>query len=55
MAYYDYQCEQCRQRFTVQQSFAQHDRRPKPKCSKCRSQQVRRLIEAVHLKTTKKS
>lgn len=55
MAYYDYECEKCGNRFTVKQTFDQHDQQPKPKCPECRSRKVRHLITALHVKTSKKS
>jgi putative FmdB family regulatory protein len=55
MANYEFECQACRKKFAVQQSFAEHDRQPKPKCSKCGSRKVERLVSAVHVKTGKKS
>jgi putative FmdB family regulatory protein len=55
MAYYDYQCGKCRKRFTVKQTFAEHDRTAKPKCPKCGSRAVDRLLTDVFVKTAKKS
>jgi putative FmdB family regulatory protein len=55
MAYYEYECEKCGNRFTVKQSFAQHDRQPKPKCTQCSSQKVHQLFTSLHVKTSKKS
>ena len=55
MAYYEFQCTNCRKHFTVKQTFAEHDRDPKPKCPKCGSRKVGQLIAAVHVKTSKKS
>ena len=55
MAYYEFECEKCRERFTVEQSFTEHDHAPKPKCPKCGSRKVGRLISEIHVKTTKKS
>jgi putative FmdB family regulatory protein len=55
MAYYEFECQKCHQTFTVKQTFAEHDRGARPKCPKCRSQKVARLVTAVHLQTSKKS
>jgi putative FmdB family regulatory protein len=55
MAYYEFQCEKCHKRFTVQQSFKEHDGEPRPKCPICGRRQVRQLISDIHLKTGKKS
>lgn len=55
MAYYDYQCRDCRKKFTVQQSFSEHDDERTPKCPKCGSKSVDRQIAEVHVKTSRKS
>lgn len=55
MAYYEFQCTHCRKHFTLKQTFAEHDREPKPKCPKCSSRKVNQLIGSVHVKTSKKS
>jgi putative FmdB family regulatory protein len=55
MAYYEYECMNCHQQFSVKQTFAEHDREPKPKCPKCASRKVGQLIGSVHVKTSKKS
>jgi putative FmdB family regulatory protein len=55
MAYYEFECRDCHDRFVRQQTFEQHDRQPKPKCPKCGSNKVEQLVEAVHVQTSKKS
>jgi len=55
MAYYEFECQECQQRFTVQQTFAEHDRQPRPKCPQCGSKEVEQLLDTVHVKTAKKS
>ena len=55
MAYYEFECSNCRKHFTVKQTFVEHDRDPKPKCPKCGSHEVRQLIGSVHVNTSKKS
>ena len=55
MAQYDFECEECRKKFTVKQSFAEHELEARPKCPKCNSHKVRQLISAIHVKTAKKS
>jgi len=55
MAYYDYECRDCRKNFTMQQTFVEHDRHPKVKCPKCGSQHIEQLVRAVHVQTSKKS
>jgi len=55
MADYDYECKECNEKFVVHQTFAEHDREPKPKCPKCGSQDVEHLLEPAHVQTSKKS
>jgi putative FmdB family regulatory protein len=55
MPYYEYKCGKCGNRFTVKETFEQHDRHAKPKCPKCQSRKVGQLIASVHVKTSKKS
>lgn len=43
MAYYEFQCTKCQKHFTVKQTFAEHDRDPKPKCPQCGSEKVQQL------------
>ncbi len=54
MPYYDYQCSQCRRKFTVQQTFEEHGRK-RVKCPKCGTQEIERVIGTVFAKTSKKS
>lgn len=55
MAHYEYECRECRMKFDVKQSFAEYDRGPTPKCPKCGSAKVERLVAAIHVQTGKKS
>jgi putative FmdB family regulatory protein len=55
MPTYEYKCTECRKRFTVQESFEEHDRHQRVKCPKCGSQKVERILGAVFAKTSKKS
>jgi putative FmdB family regulatory protein len=52
---YDFKCAQCRKRFTVTETFEQHDHHKRVKCPKCGSQKVERVIGSVFAKTSKKS
>ena len=52
---YDYRCADCRKKFTMKQTFEEHDRRSRVKCPKCGSGKVERVIAAVFAKTSKKS
>ena len=55
MAYYEFECRDCQKKFTVQQTFAEHDRESKPRCPTCGSHKVERLVVAVHVQTGRKS
>ena len=39
MAYYEFQCTNCRRHFTAKQTFAEHDRDPQTKVPKMRQSQ----------------
>jgi putative FmdB family regulatory protein len=55
MAFYEYECHDCGHRFTVEESFDEHDRRQQPECPQCASVDVGQLLADVHVKTSKKS
>ncbi len=55
MPNYDYRCTECRKKFTVQESFEEHERHTRVKCPKCGNENVKRVIGAVFAKTSKKS
>jgi len=55
MPMYEFRCAKCGSRFTVRQSFRQHDRNDKPKCPECASKSVDREINDVHVQTARKS
>ena len=55
MAYYEFECQECQKKFTLKQTFAEHDRERTPKCPKCGSAKVEHLVVAVHVQTGKKS
>lgn len=52
---YEYRCEACNKKFTIWQTFQEHDRSQRVKCPHCGSQRVRREIGLVFAKTSKKS
>lgn len=52
---YDYQCMECRRKFTEQQTFEEHDRGKRVICPKCGSAKIERIMGAVFAKTSKKS
>ena len=52
---YDYQCTECRRKFTEHQTFEEHDRSKRVKCPKCGSTKTERVMTAVFAKTSKKS
>ena len=55
MPSYDYECSECRETFTRQESFEEHDRRRNVKCPECGSRKTRQLVSAAHVQTSKKS
>jgi putative FmdB family regulatory protein len=54
MPSYDYRCGECRKKFTLKQTFEEHDHK-KLRCPKCGAHKVERLINPVFTKTSKKS
>lgn len=54
MAVYEFSCEKCHRRFTVAESYQEHERHHE-KCPKCGSKKVRQLISPIYTKTSKKS
>lgn len=55
---YDYQCERCKAEFTVHLSMNEHtekDRHHEIQCPKCKSTEVKHLIETVYIATSRKS
>ena len=55
MAQYEYQCGKCSHKFTVEESFAEHDKHKAVKCPKCGSTNVQQQYSDVHVKTSHKS
>ncbi len=54
MPNYEFECKRCDARFTLQESFKEHNRHQE-KCPKCGSKRVQQLMSSVHVKTSKKS
>ena len=54
MPTYQYRCEKCKKRFERTQHIAEHDK-AKPRCPKCGSQKVERVLSAFFAKTSRKS
>jgi putative FmdB family regulatory protein len=54
MPTYDFKCKQCGKKFTLTESYSDHDRHDE-KCPKCGSEKVTQLISSVYAKTSKKS
>ena len=54
MPVYDYRCLECRKRFTLVHTMAEHGRK-RSKCPKCSSLRVERVLGSVLVKTRKKS
>ena len=55
---YEYECQSCREEFTVHLSVDAHDEDDKQHriaCPKCGSTDTKHLIETIYVTTTKKS
>lgn len=55
MPFYEFKCKACLKRFTVKQSFTEHDRHVKVKCTKCGTQEVQQVVALASVVTSKKS
>jgi putative FmdB family regulatory protein len=58
MPEYDYHCQKCQNDFTVELSIAEHetrDKKHKIRCPKCDSSEVRHVIGAVTVVTSRKT
>lgn len=55
MPVYEYHCTDCNKTFTVQVSFQEHEKTPKPACPGCGSTNVHYLFSGVSVITSKKS
>jgi putative FmdB family regulatory protein len=55
MPIYEYHCNDCKKTFSVQVSFGEHEKHPKPVCTYCGSKNVKRLFAGVSVITSKKS
>jgi putative FmdB family regulatory protein len=54
MPTYEFKCKQCGKKFTLAETYSDHDRHDE-KCPKCGSKEVEQLISSVYAKTSKKS
>jgi putative FmdB family regulatory protein len=54
MPEYEFECQQCGEKFEQKETYEQHDRHNE-KCPKCGSKRVEQLVSQVHVKTSKKS
>ena len=56
MPAYDYRCKDCGHDFVVIESLGEHEAHEgtEPKCPKCESASVERLITSVNIQTAKK-
>ena len=55
MPNYDYHCLACKKKFSVTMTWAEFDKKRKPKCPKCGKRKVEQVFGNVLVKTTKKS
>ena len=54
MPTYEYLCEACRKKFSLMQSFREHEK-TKTACPKCKSKKVKQQISSFMVKTSRKS
>jgi len=54
MPMYEYECKKCHHQFSLAMSIGEHDKE-KVRCPKCKSQEVKHLIESVFVTTSRKS
>jgi len=54
MPTYDYRCLACHRKFQIVQTISEHEK-AKPKCPKCKSAKVERVLTGSFVKTSKKS
>ncbi len=54
MPTYDYICRHCGQEFQRVERISEHEK-AKPKCPKCKSSKVERVLTGVFVKTSKKT
>ena len=56
MAYYEYQCDDCKKMFTVSSLISEHDKLEKqPECPECDGRNVRQLPSSFFARTSSKS
>lgn len=54
MPTYDYECRKCRAQFSLVMSMEDHGKK-KVRCPKCKSEDVKHLMESVFVTTSRKS
>ena len=56
MAFYEYRCEDCKEKFTVSELISQHEDHEKGlKCPKCGSVRTHQLLSGFFAKTNSKT
>jgi len=55
MPTYDYRCEKCGHAFEVRMSLAEHEKKPRSPCPKCKARQVEQLPSRFQAVTSKKT
>jgi putative FmdB family regulatory protein len=54
MPAYEYECKKCGRTFNLVMSIREHDK-AEVRCPKCKSKEVKHLIESFYVTTSKKS
>ena len=56
MAFYEYQCKECRATFTISQLISEHDKiKKEPPCPECGSKHTHQLFSGFFAKTDSKT
>jgi len=55
MPIYDYQCQGCKKKFTVEMTVDKYSKGPRVSCPKCKNKKVQRIFSSVSVITSKKS
>ena len=55
MPTYEYNCGECKNRFTLQMTISEYDKKKSLSCPKCKSKDLRRIYSVFNAVTSKKS
>lgn len=55
MPAYEFKCNKCNEKFSIQLSVAEYSKRKSYQCPKCKSEEVKRIFSTFTAVTSKKS